>query len=92
MKLSWNLIKREDTLQARGLDFADAHQAFNGPYLEQVDDRFDYGEMRSVRTGMVNGAVVIIVWTERPDSRRIISMRKANAKETAQYRDALDRS
>lgn len=92
MDFSWDSIKRADTLRERGLDFADAFQAFKGPFFEQIDDRFDYGETRSVRTAMINGSVVIVVWTQRPDSRRIISMRKANAKEIARYRDALDRS
>ncbi|WP_243450662.1 BrnT family toxin [Sandarakinorhabdus glacialis] len=36
--------------------------------------------------------MVVVVWTLRPGSRRIISMRKANAEEEARYRDALDRS
>lgn len=92
MDYAWDSTKRADTLRERGLDFADADQAFRGPYLELIDDRFYYGEKRLVRTAMGNGDVVIIVWTQRPNSRRIISMRKANAKETARYRDAVDRS
>ena len=90
MDFSWDAAKRADTLRERGLDFADAHQGFKGPFLQQLDDRFDYGETRLVRTTMVNDTVVILVWTQRDESRRIISMRKANAKEIARYRDAVD--
>ena len=90
--LCWDDVKRQKTLNERGLDFADAHLAFNSFKLNQVDDRVDYGETRYVLTGTVNGEIVIIVWTERIDTRRIISMRKANAKEIARYKTALDRS
>ena len=92
MDFSWDSAKRADTLRERGLDFADVGKAFDGPYVQQVDTRYDYGETRLVRTATVNGAVVIIVWTQRTHSLRIISMRKANAKEIARYRDAVDRS
>jgi len=92
MKLGWDTKKRADTIRERGLDFADAAQAFESFHFNQIDDRFDYGEARLVLTGTVNELVVIIVWTQRRNSRRIISMRKANAKEIARYRDALDRS
>jgi uncharacterized DUF497 family protein len=36
--------------------------------------------------------MVVIVWTERDGGRRIISMRKANAREQAKYKDRLGRS
>lgn len=92
MNFSWDLDKRADTLRERGLDFADAGQAFVNFNVMQDDDRFDYGERRIVLIGRVDDSVVIIVWTPRGDSRRIISMRKANARETAYYQEALDRS
>jgi uncharacterized DUF497 family protein len=92
VNFAWDPVKRANTLNERGLDFADAHQAFDNFRLNQVDDRFDYGEIRQVLTGTVNGDVVIIVWTQRTSTRRIISMRKANAKEIARYQAALDRS
>lgn len=92
MNFSRDPNKRDLTLQKRGLDFADAHQAFDSFKLNQIDDRVDYGETRRVLTGTVDGDVVIIVWTQRNDTQRIISMRKANATESARYRDALDRS
>jgi len=91
MNLSWDENKRDQTRQHRGLDFADAAQVFAGFKIDQVDDRIDYGEERLLATGLVDDLVVVVVWTPRPGSRRIISMRKANAKEQARYRDALDR-
>lgn len=91
MKLVWDERKRTDCLRERGLDFADAAELFAGFHLAQVDDRFDYGETRWLGIGEVNGAVCVIVWTPRDDTLRIISMRKANASETARYRREMDR-
>ncbi|QEA38133.1 BrnT family toxin [Pistricoccus aurantiacus] len=36
--------------------------------------------------------MMIMVWTPRGADRRIISMRKANEREQAKYRQQLDRS
>lgn len=92
MELSWDSTKRSETLRQRALDFADAASLFAHFHLQQADDRVDYGEVRWLAVGAVDDMVLVVVWTQRSDSRRIISMRKANAKETARYRDALDRS
>jgi uncharacterized DUF497 family protein len=45
-----------------------------------VDGRFDYGEMRFISTGQLDGRPVVI-WTQRGDTRHIISMRHCHAKE-----------
>ena len=65
------------------MDFADASKVFAGPHFEDIDDRFDYDEDRYITVGLLDGTVVIMVWTPRDDGRRIISMRKANGTETA---------
>jgi uncharacterized DUF497 family protein len=90
MALSWDEQKRLETFYNRQLDFSDAEKIFSGFYVEQVDDRKDYGEIRHIVIGMVDEKVLVVVWTSRPDSKRIISMRKANVKEEARYRAALD--
>lgn len=59
---------------------------FEGPHQTVVDDRKDYGETRMVTVGYLEGRLVYIAWTERDDTRRIISMRKANDREIARIR------
>ncbi|MFA6964449.1 BrnT family toxin [Bosea sp. (in: a-proteobacteria)] len=49
----------------------------------------DYGEERFVTIGILDGRMVVTVWTDRGDSRRIISMRKANEREQARYQSRL---
>lgn len=89
MRIEFDSDKRDATLEARGLDMADAARIFDGPHLTFPDDRFDYGEDRFVTIGLLNGRMVMIAWTPRGDATRIISMRKANAREEKKYRPRL---
>lgn len=90
MEISFDLDKRNKTLRERGLDFADAAQVFAGPAFTQADERFDYPEPRFVTFGLLGERMVVIVWTAADTGRRIISMRKANEREQARYRQRLD--
>ena len=78
MKITFDPAKRRTTLNERGLDFADSSAVFAGLTLTAEDRRRDYGEVLA-------GRMVIVVWTKRGTVRRIISMRKANAKEQSRY-------
>ena len=81
MRIAFDPEKRQATLDERGLDFRDAAHVFAGYTEDRVDDRKDYGERRVISAGLLAGQLVVIVWTRRGTARRIISMRKANAKE-----------
>ncbi|MBX9857993.1 MAG: BrnT family toxin [Sphingomonas sp.] len=89
MEISYDPAKRATTLALRGLDFADAARIFEGPIYETEDDRFDYPEPRYSTIGLLEGRMVVIIWTETEKGRRIISMRKANEREQAKYRSRL---
>jgi uncharacterized protein len=45
--ITYDPAKRERTLRARGLDFANARQVFVGPNLEVEDLREGYAEVRT---------------------------------------------
>ncbi len=92
MHIEFDPVKRNRTLLERGLDFEKAEDVFAGRHLTQVDDRYEYPEVRMRSTGRLDGRIVIVVWTPRGDARRIISMRKANEREIAIINPALDRS
>ena len=92
MKLAYDPAKRQLTLEQRGLDFEDALHVFAGFHLTGPDLRRDYGERREITVGMVGDMVVVLVWTMRDDSRRIISMRKASTDEREAYRREVERS
>ncbi|MBE7565604.1 BrnT family toxin [Acidithiobacillus sp. HP-11] len=83
--------KRQKTREECGLDFEDAPLVFTGKHFTREDDRKDYGETRLVTVGMLRERMVVMVWTPRNiDDRHIISMRKANEREQAQYTQHLD--
>jgi uncharacterized DUF497 family protein len=83
--ISFGPAKRARTLAERGLDFADAGLVFAGQNDTRPDMRHDYGEDRFVTVGRLNNRCVVLVWTFRGASRRIISMRHAHASEEEQY-------
>ena len=89
IKVTYDPAKRAHTLEHRGLDFKDCAEVFAGPTYDIPDDRCDYGEPRTITFGLLNGRVVVVVWTPRNDTRRIISMRYANDREKAIHRQRL---
>ena len=93
MEISYDPEKRARTLADpnRQLDFEDAVHVFAGTTIDLVDDRQDYGEERWITFGRLKGRLVALVWTPRGDTRRIISMRKANDDERKIYETELDR-
>lgn len=82
MKIEFDPEKKAATLEQRGLDFSRAIDVFGGRHLTRTDDRQDYGETRFVTAGWLDERLVMVVWTPRGEARRIISMRKANDRET----------
>jgi uncharacterized DUF497 family protein len=44
MNYVWDRRKSLSNLTRHGIAFEDAVRIFDGPTLEKVDDRFDYGE------------------------------------------------
>jgi uncharacterized DUF497 family protein len=91
MKVTYDADKRRRTLEERGLDFEDAPRVFSGFHLTEPDLRRDYGENREITIGLLDPTVVVLVWTERDESRRIISMRKADKDERESYLREVDR-
>ena len=90
MQIEFDPSKRDATLDARGLDMADAGEVFDGPHMTIEDDRADYGEVRFITIGFMSGRMVVLVWTQRGDVCRIISVRKANDREQKAYAPRFD--
>ncbi len=82
MQIEFDANKRDRTLAERGLDFARVAEIFANRHLTRRDDRTDYGEERFVTAGWLDGRIVLVVWTPRGDVHRLISMRKANERES----------
>ena len=91
MNLEFDQDKRNKTLQERGLDFARAAEVFAGIHFTGQDTRVEYAEDRFITVGWLDSRLIVLVWTPRGEVRRIISMRKANARDTAIYTSYLER-
>lgn len=70
----------------RGFDFAYAASVFADPdRIIRQDTRHSYGEDRYQLIGRIEKRLFVVVYTTRHDVIRIISARKANARETKRY-------
>ena len=81
MRLEWDEQKRLSNFEKHGLDFADAATVLSGLGYEIQDLRDDYGESRFKYFGFLKGFMVLVVYSPREESYRIISMRKATPDE-----------
>jgi uncharacterized protein len=89
MAIGFDPAKRQAILVHRGVDMALADQVFAGVCWTYPDDRRDYGEDRFITIGWFKRRLMVLVWTTRGEDRRIISMRKANAREEIRYKARL---
>ena len=88
MDFEWDEKKRQANLVKHGVDFRRVTELFDGSTVEKVDDgpgRRDYGETRINCLGEIEGRVYAVAYTWRGANRRIISARKANAREQKTY-------
>jgi uncharacterized protein len=72
------------------VSFEDAARIFEGPTLERIDDRFDYGETRVYAIGVTSGMEVTVIYTDISGSeRRIISAWRSERHERKAYWQSL---
>ena len=89
--MEWDEEKCRGNLQKHGLSFDDAWQVLAGDTITIPDERYDYGEDRLITLGRLAGRAVVVVHVDRGEHTRIISMRKANAREQEIYQKRLSR-
>ncbi len=86
MRYTWDADKNRTNRQRHKLTFADAQRIFEGVTVEQVDQRFDYGEVRVYAIGLVEGLEITVIYTDRePDERRLISAWRSEPHERRFY-------
>ena len=77
--------KATSNLDDHKVSFDLAEKIFDGPRLEMLDTREDYGEDRYISLGEVEGRCLVVVHTPRGGKTRIISARKATKREQRRY-------
>jgi uncharacterized protein len=86
LRYTWDQKKNRYNIREHGIAFEDAKRIFEGPTVEQIDDRFDYGETRVYAIGLVNGVEITVIYTYRNDDEiRIISAWRAEPHEKRSY-------
>ena len=85
MEIEFDLKKSNKNLEERDLpfDLAKNFEWESALYIE--DDRKDYPEKRFIALGFLNNRLHVICFTLIKDGVRIISFRKANAREVKRY-------
>ncbi len=84
-QLSFDPDKNERNITERGLSFAQVTAFDFGSALYWVDTRRRYPERRIVALGWLHGRVHSLVFVEADTGIRVISFRKANAREVKRY-------
>jgi len=87
MEFEWNEKKRLETIETRGVDFADAALIFENPTIDRPDTRFDYPEPRTISLGIVDETAYVVVhcMSEDGEAIRIISAWKGGRKRYDKY-------
>ncbi len=81
MEFEFDPEKSARNLADRGFGFAFAARVFQGRPTIFQDARRDYGEVRMIAIGEIDGQVFTVVFTDRGEVRRIISAHRASRQE-----------
>ena len=88
MRITYDPAKNERNIRNRGLSFDSAARFDFEGALYAVDQRHDYDEMRYIAMGMLGVRLHVLCFAETADGIRVISFRKANAREVRRYAKA----
>lgn len=84
MRFEWDDVKAASNLEKHGVSFEEAAQIWDDPNLMVLNAK-RIGEKRKLAIGRSYSVVFSVIHTERGDTVRIISARRATQKERATY-------
>lgn len=87
MDFEWDDAKEQANRRKHGIDFRTAAKVFLDPYMIELDNLDDRGELRFSAIGMVERRMLFVAYTMRGDSIRIISARGAEPHEKRKYHE-----
>jgi len=85
MKIIYDDAKDAANQSKHGLSLSEAAKLEWDEALVWHDTRRDYGEVRMIALGAIDERLYCVVYVDREDTRRIISLRKANYREVIYY-------
>ena len=83
----WGEKKAEDNLRKHGVSFAEAKTVFNDPFSVTIyDPDHSSDEQRYIDIGLSSkGRLIVVSYSERGETIRIISSREATEREQGEY-------
>jgi uncharacterized DUF497 family protein len=88
MKFEWDSEKAAANLAKHGVSF-DLAEGFEFGTAYEYEDRDAEGEQRFVAIGLIGDRVYVMVYTERGETIRVISLRRADKQEVRKYVQTL---
>ncbi|HMW21007.1 MAG TPA: BrnT family toxin [Nitrosomonas sp.] len=85
MKVICDATKDAINKEKHGVSLHDAMHIDWDAALIWQDTRHDYGEVRMIALAPIDERLYCVVYVDREDHRRIISLRKANYREVIHY-------
>jgi len=88
MEITFDQNKNKLNIEKHGISLADA-QLLEWDTLWAIEDlRSNYQETRIIGYAYLGLRLMNVVYTDRDDTRRVISLRKANKREVKKYANA----
>lgn len=88
MKTTSDPTKSEANQRKHGVSLALAEAIDWSSVWCMPDDRKDYGELREIGYAVIDARLYCVVFTQRGETFRVISLRKANNREIDRYEQA----
>ena len=85
VEIEFDPDKDQSNRDKHGVSLADAERMDLDAASVVADERRAYGEVRRQAYGLIDGRLHVLVFTMRGEVMRVISLRKANAREVRRY-------
>jgi uncharacterized DUF497 family protein len=92
VKFAFDPAKDAINRSKHGVSLSEAARLDWNRVLAKLDSRTDYGEPRQIGYGPIGRRLYCVVFVDRGDTLRIISLRKANNRETDRYETQISSS
>lgn len=89
MRIVFDPEKDATNLSKHGVSLAAAAELDWDAALAWIDDRADYGEQRIIALAPMGDRLFFVVFVDRVEGRRVISLRRANRREVSHYVKAI---
>jgi uncharacterized protein len=88
LQIEFDPDKDARNIRLRGISLARAETLLQGFVVDRVDERREYGETRIIAIGEIDGREFVCVYTQRSETYRVISLRRAKRTERYVYQEA----